>query len=106
MSRNDLLWDILELEAPIKFYIDACEEPAFLLFPKYHWAASKSHVALYMNSVAKIGDFRSEKKALEFLKDKIENHTTKPIKVYIVYKHGRKAGKRIFFAESKRREET
>ena len=106
MSRNDLLWDILELEAPIKFYIDDCEKPAFLLFPQYHPFASKSRVALYMNSVAKIGNFTSEKKALEFLKDKIENHTTKHVKCYIVYKHGRKAGKRIFFAESKRREET
>ena len=101
MSQSDLLWEILEMEAPIRLYIDDAEKPAFLLFPKYHWAASKSKVALYMNSVAKIGDFSSEKKALEFLRDKIENHTTKHIKVYMVHKYGRKAGKRIFFAESK-----
>ena len=104
MNQNDLLWEILEMEAPIKFYIDDAEKPAFLLFPKYHWASSKSHVTLYMNSVAKIGEFRSTKAALEFLRNIIENHATKPIKVYIVYKYGRKAGKRIFFAESKTRE--
>jgi len=101
MSQNDLLWEILEMEAPIKFYIGDCERPAFLLFPKYHWAASNSKVTLYMNFVAKIGDFSSIKKALEFLKEKIEKHSTKHVRLYMVKKYGRNAGKRILFAESK-----
>jgi len=104
MTQHQLLWELLEMEAPVKFYIDNAEKPAFLLFPKYHWAASKSRVFLYMNGVTKIGEFRSEKKALEFLKDKIENHATRHIKVYMVQKYGRKRGKRIFFAESKVKE--
>ena len=101
MNQSDLLWEILETEAPIKFYIGNCERPAFLLFPKHHWAASKSKVALYMNSVAKIGDFRSIKEALEFLKEKIEKHTTGHIKLYMVREYGRDAGRRVLFAESK-----
>jgi len=101
LSQAEILWELLEVEAPIKFYINDAKKPAFLLFPKYHWASSKSKVTLYMNLLGKIREFTSEKKALAFLKEKIENHSIKSIKVYIVYKYGRRAGKKILFAESK-----
>ena len=96
---NKILWELLEMEAPLKFYVDGKEKPAFLLFPKWHWASTKTHHSLYMNGVGLVGKFSSERKALEHLKGIVENANF-VLRLYKVNKFGRKRGKRIFFAEN------
>jgi len=96
---NKFLWELMELEAPNKFFVGGREEPAFLLFPKYHYLSQNNKHTLYLNGVGLINTFTSEKKALERLKQIVENANF-PIRVYKVSKHGRKQGKRILFAEN------
>ena len=96
----NIFWELLEMEAPLKFYINGKDTPAFLLFPKYHWASSKSYHHLYMNTVGLIGKFTAEKKALARLKEIVENANF-PVRVYKSSKYGRNRGKRILFAENK-----
>lgn len=93
------IWEFLEREAPTKFYINDKTHPAFLLFPKWHVAASKRQCYLYMNTVGLLGKFRTEKKALTYLKNLVENANF-PLKVYKVSKYGRKKDEFIFFAEN------
>jgi len=95
-----LLWDLMELEAPEKFYVGDAEKPAFLFFPKYHTFALKSKHCLYMNRVGLINTFTSERKAFERLRKIVENANF-PVKVYRVSKTGRLRGKRILFAENR-----
>lgn len=96
---NQVLWELLEMEAPQKFYVNRKESPAFLLFPKWHFASTKTQHSLYMNRVGLIGRFTSEKKALERLKQIVESANF-PLRLYKVTKFGRKRGKRILFAEN------
>jgi len=93
------LWELLEEEAPQKFYVDGKENPAFLLLPRGHWASSKSMHTLYLNSISVIDTFTSEKKALERLTQIVENANF-AVRVYRVVKYGRNRGKRILFAEN------
>lgn len=96
---NKFLWELLEMEAPLKFFINGKESPAFLLFPKWHFASTKTQHSLYMNCVGLIARFTSEKKALARLKQIVE-HANFPMRLYKVSKYGRKHGKRILFAEN------
>lgn len=98
-TKENILWELLEMEAPLKFYVNGKESPAFLLFPKWHFASTKSHHSLYLNNVGLIARFSSEKKALERLKQIVENANF-ALRVYKVSKYGRKRGKRILFAEN------
>jgi len=97
--HEDLLWDLMELEAPEKCYVGDAEKPAFLFFPRYHTFALKTKHCLYMNRVGLINTFTSERKALEHLRKIIETANF-PVKVYRVSKTGRLRGKRILFAEN------
>ena len=94
-----LLWELMEMEAPEKFYVNGKDRPAFLLFPRGHWTSTKNGHSLYMNNVGLIGVFSSQKKAVERLKQIIQNANF-PVKIYQVSKYGRKRGKHIFFAEN------
>ena len=96
---NQFVWELLEMEAPLKFFVDGKDKPAFLLFPKWHWASTKTQHSLYMNGVGLISKFSSEKKALERLKEIVENANF-TCRVYKVNKFGSKRGKRILFAEN------
>lgn len=99
-SQSRFLWELLEMEAPQKFYMDGKDHPAFLLFPKFHWASSKSMHTLYMNGVGVINTFTSERKALARLVGIVEEANF-PVRVYRLSKTGRSKGKRILFAENK-----
>jgi hypothetical protein len=98
-TKADILWDLLELEAPEKFFVDGKESPAFLLFPKWHFASTKSYCSLYLSRVGLIGRYSSMKKALARLREIVENANF-AVKVYQVSKHGRRRGKRRLFAEN------
>ena len=95
-----LLYDLLEMEAPDKFFIDGKDVPAFLLFPKHHFA-SRHGYTLYLNRVGVIASFSSNKKALERLKEIVERANF-PMRLYRVRKYGGKRNKRILFAENKK----
>ena len=94
---QDLVWDILETEACEQYFIDSAKKPAFLLLSKFNPLAH-GKFELYMNHVAKIGDFTSKKKAEDKLKEAIAK-AKKPIKVYKVSRWAFKKSKRKFFAE-------
>jgi len=90
---NELLWDILESEAPYKFFVDERKDPAFLLIPKWHYL-SLGGWELYLNHVGRICRLRSRQQALDRLREIIENANV-PVKVYSV------SGKRrTLFAEN------
>lgn len=93
------LWKLLEMEAPEKFYIDGKEHPAFLYFPRYHWASREKKHTLYLNGVGVINTFGSKKKALERLKQIVESAYF-AVRVYQVSRTGRNKGERILFAEN------
>jgi len=97
--QANFLWELLESEAPEKFYIDGNEHPAFLYFPRQHWASQKNKHTLYMNTVGVINTFGSRKKALARLKQIVENAYF-AVRVYQVSRTGRNKGKRILFAEN------
>lgn len=96
---KEALWEIMEMEAPEKFYADGRDRAAFLLFPKSHWLSVEKGYSLYLNTVGLIKSFSTRKKALERLKEIIESANF-PVRVYKVDKYGIKAGERIFFAEN------
>jgi len=98
-KQAQILWELLELEAKDKFYVGNRENPAFLLFPKYSPLCMDKKVTLYMNGVGLIDTFKSEKAALERLKQIIENANF-AVQVYKVSKYGRQKGKRVLFAEN------
>jgi len=98
-TLNQFVWELLEMEAPLKFYVDGKDKPAFLLFPKWHWASTKTQHSLYMNGVGLITKVSSEKKALMRLKEIVENANF-ALRLYKVSKFGSKRGKRILFAEN------
>lgn len=100
MSRSEILWELLEMEALEKFFVGNAKSPAFLLFPKYHWASTKSAHSLYLSNVGLIARFSSQKKALDRIKELVEK-ANYPLKLYQVSKFGRKRGKQILFAENK-----
>lgn len=97
---NKILWELMEMEAPEKFFVDEKEHPAFLMFPKHHYLAleTKKH-NLYLNGVGLIAAFRTRKQLFERLKQIVE-HANFPIKVWQVSKFGRQRGKKILFAEN------
>lgn len=95
---QDLLWDILESEACSQYYIDDAEKPAFLLLSKYN-PLSHGGFELYMNNVALLGRFSSQKKAEDKLRTVISK-ANRPLKVFKVNKWGSHKGKRQFFADS------
>jgi len=97
-SKEELIWSILESEAPEKFYINDAKKPAFLYFPKWHHFAWEKKHTIYMNSIGLLGTFRSRRKAFAKLREIIET-ANEPVKVYRVSKTGRDKGKRVFFAE-------
>ena len=102
MNENwqaNLLWELLESEAPEKFYVNGKEMPAFLLFHKYHWASQNKKYTLYLNRVGVIAEFTSQKKALERLKLIVENANF-PVRVHRLSRTGRYKDKRILFAEN------
>ena len=92
---SEILWELMEMEAPEKFYVDEKEHPAFLIFPKYHYLCldTKKH-NLYLNGVGLIASFETRKALFERLKQIVENANF-PIKVYQVSKFGKKRGKKI-----------
>lgn len=95
------LWELMELEAREKFFVNNKEYPAFLYFPKYHYlSAEKSYHSLYLHTVGLINIFSSRQKAFERLKQIVENANF-PLKLYQMSKYGRNRGKRILFAENK-----
>ena len=96
---NKFLWELMEMEAPSKFCVGGREQSAFLLFPKYHYLSQNNKHTLYMNMVGLINTFTSEKKALERLRQIVENANF-PVRVYKVSKYGRNKGKRVLFAEN------
>lgn len=97
--QGKFLWELLEMEAPTQFYVNNKEHPAFLLFPRHHWASREGHT-LYMNGVGVIDTFGSKKKALERLTEIIETANF-PVKVQKICNWGRNKGKPIPFAENK-----
>jgi len=97
---NQILWELMEMEAPEKFFVNQKEHPAFLAFPKHHYlSVVRNRYNLYMNGVGLIASFGSEKALLERLKRIVENANF-PIRVFRMSKHGRKKGQRTFFAEN------
>jgi len=99
-DMENILWELMELEAPRKFFVNGAEHPAFLLFPKYHYCSTKGKVSLYMNSVGLIATFTSERKALDRLKEIIEK-ANYPCRISQSSKYGKDKGKRFIFAENK-----
>lgn len=99
MKKNGCLWELLEMEAPEKFFIGDAEHPAFLVFPKYHWASTKTAHSLYLNTVGLIATFSTRKKAFDRIKELVEN-ANYPLRLYRVSKFGGKRGKHIFFAKN------
>jgi hypothetical protein len=96
---NTILWELMEMEAPEKFFINGAEQPGFLLFPKYSYLTLNNKVSLYMNGVGLIANFKTEKQAKERLKQIVETANF-PTRVYQVSKTGSRRGKRILFAEN------
>lgn len=68
MDMSSILWDLMESEAPDKFFVGDAERPGFLLFPRYHFLAHENKWTLYMNSVGLIDTFSTMDKALERLR--------------------------------------
>ena len=97
--EGKFLWELLEDEAPEKFYVDGKEHPAFLYFHRQHWASQRGKHTIYMNGVGVIDSFGSKKKAFARLKEIVE-HAYFAIRVYQVSRTGRNKGKRILFAEN------
>ena len=86
LALQDTLWDILESEAYLRFFINDAEKPAFLLLHKWN-PISCGGFELYMNHVTCLGKFKSEKKALARLDEAISNAKI-PIRVHIQKKKG------------------
>lgn len=98
---NNILWEIMEMEAVEKFFVDGKEKPAFLYFPRYHYlSAQKTKHSLYMNTVGLISTFSSKKKTFTRLREIVENANF-PLRLNQESKYGRNKGKRIVFAENK-----
>ena len=97
--KGKFLWELLEMEAPEKFYVGGSEHPAFLYFPRQSWASRDGKHTLYMNGVGLIATFTSRKKALERLKAIVESAYF-PVRLHRVSRIGRNKGKRIMFAEN------
>ena len=97
--QGKFLWELLEQEAPEKFYVGGSEHPAFLYFPRQSWASQNGKHTLYMNGVGVIDSFTSRKKALARLKVIVENAYFR-VRVYQVSRTGRDKGKRMLFAEN------
>ncbi len=95
----EALWELMEMEAPLKFFVGGADKPGFLLFPRGHWASIKGGHSLYLNRVGLIAQFPSRKKALARLKEIVENANF-PVRVYQVSKYGRNKEKRFLFAEN------
>jgi hypothetical protein len=87
----EVVWNLLESNASERYFIDAAEEPAFLI-GRGPWAIN-SEWTLYMNHVAAIGSFTSLGKAREQLLKMIQE-AKKPVKVFRETRRGKK-----FFAE-------
>lgn len=98
MDMSSILWDLMESEAPDKFFVGDAERPGFLLFPRYHCFAHENKWTLYMNSVGLIDTFSTMDKALERLREIIATAKTS-VKVFKASKTGRDRNKRILFAE-------
>ena len=97
---NQFIWELVESEAPEKFFVNDAKSPAFLLFPKYHYLAQQNKVTLYLSSIGVINTFKTEKLALERLKQIVET-ANYPCKVFQVSKTGKQKGKKVLFAENK-----
>jgi len=99
-GSHSILWELMEMEAPEKFYVNGKEHPAFLFFPRYHYlSAKKTKHSLYMNGVGLVSSFSSKKQTFARLREIVENANF-PLRLYQVSKYGSKRGKRILFAEN------
>jgi len=96
---SDLLWELLASEASARFYVEKddilAKGPAFLYYPRHDPWAWKSRCTIYVNGIGVLDTYTSEKKALQRLKEIIENANF-PLKVYKV-----STRKPVLFAENK-----
>jgi hypothetical protein len=97
-AMSSLLWDLMETEAPDKFFVGDAERPGFLLFPRYHFLAHENRWTLYLNSVGLIDTFSTMEEALERLRQIVATARAS-VKVFTVSKTGRNRSKPIVFAE-------
>jgi len=97
-AETELLWSILESEACEQYFIGNAEKPAFLLLSKWN-PLSHGGFEVYMNSVALLGRFKTEKEAHEKLKQVMAT-AKKPLIFYKVDKFGRKQGTKQLFARA------
>ena len=95
-SMTDLLYDILESEACEKYYINNAEKPAFLVLSKWN-PLSHGKFELYMNRVARLGEFKTKKELIAKLLQ-VMSTANKPKKFYKVDKFGRKRREKVLFA--------
>lgn len=94
------MWELMEMEAPDKFYVDSATSPAFLLFPKGHLLSLlKNGYNLYLNNVGLISAWKTRKRALERLRAIVENANF-PVNVYHVKKTHSKREQRVLFAKN------
>ena len=96
LATRELIWEILESEACEQYFIDVAERPAFLLLSK-HNPLSHGGYELYMNSVAILGRFSSQKKAEERLRAVLST-AKKSMKIWKVSRW-KSRKKRTLFAE-------
>ncbi|RLG40845.1 MAG: hypothetical protein DRO01_03515 [Thermoproteota archaeon] len=88
MGIQDILYEILELEAQYKFYIkykdkEMCGEPAFLILGKHSFINPwKGKYALIIPYLGLIGTYKNRKMAFEKIK-KIVATSEKPLELYI-----------------------
>jgi hypothetical protein len=90
---TEIVWDLLESNASERYFVDAAEEPAFLI-GRGPWAINGCWT-LYMNRVAALESFTSCQKARELLLKMVQG-AKKPVKVF----RETRRGKRLF-AESR-----
>lgn len=97
LALQDWLWDILESEAFERYFIGDAEKPAFLILNKNN-PLSNGAFELYMNSVSRLGRFKTHKKAVE----KLDTVLSSAIKKIHVFKQRKKGianfGKKILYA--------
>lgn len=93
MEMSSIIWDLIESEARERYYVNDCEEPAFLIGGGV-FARKGKLCSLYMNTVCELGSFSSFKKAREKLKE-IVAKAKLPVKLYRIKNNGQ----RVLFAE-------
>jgi hypothetical protein len=95
-NSNEIVWRIAEENlSTVKFYIDDCDRPGFFVIPVMGINPIPCF-DLYLNSVGRIGTFRTLRKLYEVLREIIENANV-PI---VVFKKMTPTGKKEFFAKN------